>query len=285
MAAIRLRGWIRQASPHADARESLPHSCSVDEKGSGPLHLSFFRPNGSKFLSPAQRAGFPVRQAMRPNGSPYLRAISHISRPFRPQILPQHIPGRWLFRPNGPSFLSPAQRAGYPVRQAMRPNGLRYLRAMSHISRPFRPQILPQHIPGRWPGLRNFGPLNLENGRPSLFNRRITSASSASKFEFLQAQRAVIPQPSPTGWVSSPSSHAAQRVAIPEGNVPHITSFQAANPPPTYPGPLARAEEFRPFGPGERQTKRHSSAEARPLHRPPVETLRRKSFFRSAHLP
>jgi len=64
-----------------------------------------------------------------------------------------------FLRPNGPSFLSPA-------RQVMRPNGLRYLRAMFNVSRPFRPQILPGHIPGRWPGLRNYGPLGLENGNP-----------------------------------------------------------------------------------------------------------------------
>ena len=43
----------------------------------------------------------------------------------------------------------------------MRPNGMRYLRAMSHISRPFRPQIPPRTCPGplaRVEVLRTFGP-------------------------------------------------------------------------------------------------------------------------------
>ena len=38
--------------------------------------------------------------------------------------------------------------------------------------------------------------------------------------------------PAQRAGFSSPPSHAAQWVAIPEGNVPRITSLQAANPTP-----------------------------------------------------
>ena len=52
-----------------------------------------------------------------------------------------------------------AQRAGFPDRRASRPNGPPYLRGMSHVSRPFRPQIPPRTCPGPLARAEEFRPV------------------------------------------------------------------------------------------------------------------------------
>jgi len=90
-----------------------------------------------------------------------------------------------------------------------------------HISRPFRPQIPFARDPGRWPGLRNYGPLGLKT-----CNGQLRCLSSANGAQFLSPVR--------KGRVAMPPRHAAQWVAIPDDTVPYIAFLRAAQPDEAY---------------------------------------------------
>jgi hypothetical protein len=145
----------------------------------------FFRPNGPVSFSPAHRAGSASMIDGRPNGSrsvfawfrvqpyraPLARGIptdGYLGRcPSNPGRCPRlrddaPLAQKHFLWPNGPTSLSPAQRAGWESIIDGRPNGSRYQFAWFRVQ-PYRAP-LARGIPtdgylGRCPRLRNDAPL------------------------------------------------------------------------------------------------------------------------------
>ncbi len=87
--------------------------------------------------------------------------------------------------PNGPIFLSPAQRAGLRFQA---PCGLKgRAQTPRQIARPFRPQLHIVPYPARWAGLRKIGPLG-HHIVPLNRSRRpaVCACASGSRFRLNQ---------------------------------------------------------------------------------------------------